>query len=168
MATKYTVILDSSERVWLEALTRKGRNTAPKVLQARALLLCDASELGPAWPVHRISEALGISCGTINNLKKHIVMHGLENAFERKQREHPPRKIKYDGKFDAHVVALACSEPPEGYQRWTVRLLAEKVVEQQIALEASHMSIHRALKKMNYSLTAKSIGKFPQRRMQPS
>jgi transposase len=167
MATKYTVTLDSDERAWLAEMTRKGRNAASKVLQARALLLCDASEDGPGWPVHEISEALGISAGTINNLKKHVVMDGLESAFERKQRERPPREVKYDGRFDAHIVALACSDPPEGYQRWTVRLLAEKVVELQIVASVSHMSVHRALKKTNCSLTGKGIGKFRQKKTLP-
>jgi transposase len=167
MATKYTVTLDSDERAWLEEMTRKGRSAASKVLQARALLLCDASEDGPRWPVRKISEALGISAGTINNLKKHVVMDGIESAFARKQRESPPREIKYDGRFDAHIVALACSDPPEGYQRWTVRLLAEKVVELQIVAEASHMSVYRALKKTNCSLTEKDTGKFRQKEMLP-
>ena len=167
MSTKYSVKLSSAERIWLEDITRKGKYSASKVLQARALLLCDAGEQGAAWPVHKISEALGISSGTINNLKKRVVMDGLENAFVRKQRETPPREIRYDGVFDAHVVALACSEPPKGYQRWTVRLLATKIVELQIVPEASHMSIHRALKKMDCSLTVRSIGKFHQRRMPP-
>jgi transposase len=165
MATKYTVILSCDERTWLEEFTHKGRNAASKILQARALLQCDTSEAGPAWPVHKISEALGISEGTINNLKKRVVTDGLESAFERKQRERPPREVKYDGRFDAHVVALACSDPPAGYQRWTVRLLAEKIVELQIVTEASHMSVHRALKKTNCSLTGKNIGKFHQRKM---
>jgi hypothetical protein len=164
MATKYSLELNSGERMRLEEITRKGRNSATKVLQARALLLCDSGEHGVAWPVHKISEALGISSGTINNLKKRVVMDGLESAFERKQRETPPREIRYDGSFDAHVVALACSEPPQGYQRWTVRLLATKIVELQIAPKVSHMSVHRALKKMHCSLTEKSTGKFRQRR----
>ena len=167
MATKFTVTLNPGERAWLETITRKGQSAAPKILQARALLLCDTSEDGPAWSVQRISEALGISSGTINNLKKQVVLLGIESAFERKQRERPPREIKYDGRFDAHVVALACSDPPDGYQRWTVRLLAEKIVELKIAPEASHMSIHRALKKMNYSLTGKNIGKFHPRKTPP-
>lgn len=167
MSIKYTIILSTAERVWLEEITRKGRSAASKVLQARALLLCDRSEYGPAWSVHKISEALGISQGTINNLKKRVIMDGLEQAFEKKQRECPPRERKYDGRFDAHVVALACSEPPAGYQRWTVRLLAEKIVELQIMPEASHMSVQRALKKMNYNLTEQSIGKFRHKKMQP-
>jgi len=167
MPTKYSVMLDSDEREWLEEITHKGKHSASKVLQARALLLCDIGEHGTAWPVHKISEALGISSGTIDNLKKRVVMGGLESAFERKQRESPPREVQYDGAFDAHVIALACSEPPPGYQRWTVRLLAANIVELQIAPKASHMSVHRALKKMNYSLTAKSTGKFHQGRTPP-
>jgi hypothetical protein len=112
MATKYTVFLSSDERAWLEEMTRRGRAVASQVLQARALLLCDASEHGPAWPVHKIVEALGISEGTINNLKKRVVLSGIDGAFERKQRERPPREVRYDGHFDAHIVALACSAPP--------------------------------------------------------
>ena len=164
MSTKYSVMLSSAERMWLEEITHKGKQSASKVLQARALLLCDIGEQGAAWPVHKISEALGISSGTINNLKKHVVMDGLASAFARKPRETPPREVRYDGTFDAHVVALACSAPPQGYHRWTVRLLAKKIVELQIVPEASHMSVHRALKKMHCSLTAKSTGKFRQRR----
>jgi transposase len=167
MATKYTVILSPTERAWLEEITHKGRNSASRILQARALLLCDASAQGHAWPVWKISEALGISEGTVNNLKKAVVSEGLEAAFERKQRETPPRIVKYDGSFDAHVVALACSKPPEGRQRWTVRLLAEQIVELNIVSEVSHMSVQRALKKTNCSLTAKNTGKSHPRRMQP-
>ena len=164
MSTKYSIMLSPGERAWLEEITGKGKNSALKVLQARALLLCDTGENGSAWPVHKISEALGISSGTINNLKQRVVIEGLTSAFSRKQRQTPPREVRYDGTFDAHVVALACSEPPEGYQRWTVRLLATKIVELQIVPEASHMSVHRALKKTNCSLTASNIGKFRPRR----
>lgn len=159
MATKYTVIFTREEREWLGEFTRRGRNSAAKVIQARALLLCDASEVGPAWTVTRIVEALGLSSGTVNNLKKRVVESGLDGIFERRQRSRPPREIVYGGDFEAHVVALACSAPPAGFQRWTVRLLAEQLVELKIFPCASHMSVHRALKKMNYSLIGKNIGK---------
>jgi hypothetical protein len=165
MATKYTVTLNFDERAWLEEITRKGRSAASKVLQARALLLCDASEIGPAWSVARITEALGLSSGTVNKLKKRVVESGLDGIFERRQRISPPREIVYGGDFEARVVALACSEPPIGFQRWTVRLLAEKIVELEIFPCASHMSVQRALKKMNYSLTEKSTGKYLQKKM---
>ena len=164
MATKYTIVFTREEREWLEEFTRRGRNSAAKVIQARALLLCDAGEVGPAWPVARITEALGLSSGTVNNLKKRVVESGLDGIFERRQRSRPPREIIYGGDFEAHVVALACSSPPTGFQRWTVRLLAEKLVELEIFPCASHMSVHRALKKMNYSLTGKNIGKSLQRK----
>ena len=167
MTTKYAVMLSNDERAWLEGITHKGKHSAAKVLQARALLLCDVGEYGAAWPVHRIAEALGIGSRTIDGLKKRVVMGGLESAFERRQRESPPREVRYDGAFDAHVVALAYSEPPQGRQRWTVRLLAEKIVQLQMAPEASHMSIHRALKKTNCSLTARNIGKSRRTGMPP-
>lgn len=166
MATKYTVVFTSEERAWLEEMTKRGRNSAAKVIQARALLLCDASEAGPSWTVAKITEALGLSSGTVNNLKKRVVESGLEGIFERQQRERPPREIRYGGDFETQVIALACTEAPAGFQRWTVRLLAEKIVELQIFPYASHMSVHRALKKMNYSLIVKSIGKSPQSKMQ--
>lgn len=165
MATKYTVVFTREEREWLEEFTHRGRNSAAKVIQARALLLCDASETGPAWPVARITEALGLSSGTVNNLKKRVVESGLDGIFERQQRSRPPREIIYGGDFEARVVALACSDPPAGFQRWTVRLLAEKLVELEVFPCASHMSVHRALKKMNYSLTGKSTGKSLQKKM---
>ena len=155
MLTKYSVSLSLDDRAWLEAITHRGQHSVSKVLQARALLLCDIGEHGEAWPVHKISKVLGISKGTVNNLKKQVVMDGLASAFERKQRENPRRAMRFDGAFDAQVVALACSEPPEGYRRWTVRLLAAKIVELQIVPKASPVSVHRALRKMQYSLIAK-------------
>jgi len=153
-ATKYAVMLSPDERAWLEELSHKGKHNASKVLQARALLLCDIGEQGAAWPVHKIAKVLGISKRTINNLKKRVVMLGLQNAFENKQSEKLPRAVRYDAAFDAQLVALACSEPPKGYQRWSVRLLAAKIVELQIVPVVSHTSVHRALQKMQCSLTA--------------
>ena len=155
MLTKYSVSLSPDDRAWLEEITHRGQHSVSKVLQARALLLCDIGEHGEAWPVHKISKVLGISKGTINNLKKQVVIGGLAGVFENKQREKPLRSVRYDRTFDAHLFALACSEPPEGYQRWTVRLLAAKIVELQIVPKASPVSVHRALRKMQYSLIAK-------------
>ena len=167
MATKHAVTLTSGERAWLEGITHRGRHSAAKVLQARALLLCDVSEHGAAWPVHRVAEALGIGSRTIDGLKRRVAMDGLEYAFERKHREKPPREVRCDGVFDARIVARACSDPPHGHHRWTARLLAEKAAELQIVTEASHMSVHRALKKTNCSLAASSAGKSRQRRTPP-
>jgi hypothetical protein len=114
------------------------------------------------------AEALGVTPRTIEHLKKRFVEEGLGVALEGKPREKPPREVLFDGAFEARLLALACSEAPEGYQRWTVRLLADKVVELNIAPSVSHMTIQRALKKMNLNLTSGSIGKSRRRKVQPS
>jgi transposase len=99
-----------------------------------------------------VAEALGVTPRTIEHLKERFVEEGIEAALQRKPRA-KPRKIDFDGAFDARLTALACSPAPAGRTRWTVRLLAEKVVELKIAPKVSTMSVHRALKKTNLSLT---------------
>lgn len=168
MSPRYRVTLTEKERKELEALTCRGKTHARRVIRARALLLCDAGPNGPAWKVSDIAEALGISSRTIEHLKRRFVEDGLDVALERKPREKPPREVVFDGAFEARLLALACSEAPKGYQRWTVRLLADKVVEVNIAPSVSHMTIQRALKKMNLNLTSASTGKFHRRKARPS
>jgi transposase len=148
-----------TERTELDALTSKGRTGAKKFINARALLLCDAGPHGPAWKVGKVAEALGVTSRTIEHLKKRFVEDGLEAALERKQRDTPPREVIFDGKFEARLIALACSEAPEGYARWTVRLLADKAVELNFAPSVSHMTVQRILKKANLSLIAVNTGK---------
>lgn len=168
MAARYRVTLTKGERRKLESLTRKGKTNARRFVRARALLLCDAGSDGPAWKVADTAEALGVTPRTIEHLKKRFVEEGLGVALEGKPREKPPREVVFDGAFEARLLALACSEAPKGYQRWTVRLLADKVVELNIAPSVSHMTIQRALKKMNVNLTSGSIGKSRRRKVQPS
>jgi hypothetical protein len=151
MAPRYKVTLTEEERGDLEAITRNGKTTALRFIHARALLLCDAGEHGPAWKVHDAAEALGITARTIEHLKQRFVEEGLETALERKPSTRIPR-VSFDGAFDARLTALACSKVPEGRSRWTVRLLAEKVVELQIAPSVSTMTIQRSLKKTNLNL----------------
>jgi transposase len=160
MVPRYRVTLTESERAHLEALTRHGKTGAKKFINARALLLCDAGPDGPAWVVADVAEALGVTSRTIEHLKKRFVEDGLEAALERKQRETPPRPIIFDGEFEARLIALACSEVPKGHARWTVRLLADKAVELNFAPSVSIMTVHRLLKKTNFSLTAANTGKF--------
>jgi transposase len=148
-----------SERAELEALTRNGKTGAKKFINARALLLCNAGPLGPAWTVANVAEALGVTSRSIEHIKKRFVEEGLEVALERKQREIPPRAVVFDGEFEARLTALACSEVPEGHARWTVRLLADKAVELKFASSVSPMTVHRILKKTNLNLTAVNIGK---------
>jgi hypothetical protein len=152
MAPRYKVTLTEEERLQLEALTRNGKTAAPKFIHARALLLCDAGPHGSPWKVADVAEALGITTRTVEHLKERFVEEGIEAALERKPSTKAP-DITFDGAFDARLTALACSPAPEGRARWTVRLLAEKVVELKIVPKVSTMSVHRALKKMNLSLT---------------
>ena len=133
-------------------MTRNGKTAAHTFVHARALLLCDAGPLGSPWKVADVAEALGVTPRTIEHLKERFVEEGIEAALQRKPRAKPP-KIDFDGAFDARLTALACSPAPDGRARWTVRLLAEKVVELKIAPKVSTMSVHRALKKTNLSLT---------------
>ena len=111
------------ERSELKALNQA---TGKRFLYARALLLCDRGPEGPGWTVARVAEALGVSARTIEHLKRRFVEQGLEFALERKRRVRPPRKVIFDGAFEARLVALACSPAPPGRKRWTLRLLRRK------------------------------------------
>ena len=168
MSPRYRVTLTEQEREELEALTRCGKTGAKKFIHARALLLCDAGANGPGWAVADIAAALGVTSRTIEHLKKRFVEEGLEAALVRKPRERPPREIKFDGAFEARLISLACSDAPEGYGRWTVRLLADKVVELEIAPSVSHMTVQRILKKPNLSPISASTGKFRRKKTRPS
>jgi len=147
------VTLTKEERSDLDAISTKGKRAARTVLYARALLLLDAGEYGPKWIVAQVAEALGTTPRSLEHLKKRFVEEGLPAAIERKKRATPPRAIQFGGEFEAHLLALACSEPPEGRERWTVRLLAEKMVELKIVPSVSPMTVCNTLKKMNLSLT---------------
>lgn len=159
MAPRYKVTLTAEEREELEALTRNGKTPAKRFLYARSLLLCNASPGGPAWTVEDTAAAMGVTNRTIEHLKKRFVENGMEVALERKALEKPPREIKFDGAFEARLTALACSASPEGRSRWTVRLLADKVVELGIAPTVSHMTIQNILKKTKLSLISANTGR---------
>jgi len=164
MNPRYRVTLTMQERQELEALTKTGKTNAKRFLYARALLLCDAGPHGPGWTVHDTAEAMGVTPRTIEHLKERFVEEGLEAALERKPPERPPREVIFDGAFEARLIALACSESPGGRRRWTVRLLAEKAVELNLAPSVSHMTVQRILKKTNLSLTSEGTGKSRRRR----
>jgi transposase len=159
MSPRYRVTLTKEERKELETMTRRGKTHARRFIHARALLLCDASVDGPAWNVVDVAIALGVTSRAIEHLKKRFVEDGLEAALDRKPREKPPREVMFDGAFEARLIALACSDAPEGHRRWTVRLLADKVVELKFAESVSHMTVQRVLKKTNLSLTSANTGK---------
>lgn len=153
MAPRYRVTLTEEERKELKAISSKGKRAARTVLYARALLLLDAGEQGPKWIVAKVAEALGTTTRSLEHLKKQFVEEGITSALNRKKRVKPPREIQFGGEFEARLLALACSEVPEGWQRWTVRLLAEKMVELQIVPSVSPMTVCNTLKKMSLSLT---------------
>lgn len=152
MAPRYKVTLTKLERGLLEEMTRKGKTAAAKFIHARALLLCDAGTHGDPWKVAEVAAALGVTTRTIEHLKQRFVEEGIDAALERKPRVTPP-KVTFGGEFDARLTALACSPAPAGRARWTVRLLADKVVELEIAPSVSPMTVHRSLKKTNCILT---------------
>src|SRR4030066_763224 len=166
MKPRYRVTLTEQERQELENL-KTGRTSAKRFLYARALLLCNAGPQGPAWTVADVADALGVTSRTIEHLKKRFVEEGIEAALERKPRENPPREVIFDGAFEARLIALACSDAPEGRRRWTVRLLADKAVELSFAESVSHMTVQRVLKKTNLSLTSASPGKSPPKGVRP-
>jgi transposase len=154
MATRYRITLTETERQSLTMLTRSSKTNAPKFVHARALLLCDVGEFAgqPPWKVTEVAEALGISARTIEHVKERFVEEGMDAALGRKPRS-GQRDLTFDGAFDARLTALACSKPPVGRARWTVRLLADKLVELQIVPKVSVMSVQRSLKKTSYVLT---------------
>jgi len=168
MKPRYRVTLTEQERQELEALTKTAKSNAKQFLYARSLLLCDAGLQGPGWAVTDTAEAMGVTPRTIEHLKKRFVEEGLAAALKRRRPEKAPRGVTFDGAFEARLIALACSKTPEGRQRWTVRLLAEKAVEMDLAPSVSHMTVQRLLKKTNLSLTSESTGKSHRRKAGPS
>lgn len=165
MKPRYRVTLTEDERKELEALTKTAKTNAKRFLYARSLLLCDAGPQGPAWSVADTAEAMGVTSRTIEHLKKRFVEEGLDAALERKCPDKPSRPVVFDGAFEARLIALACSEAPEGRRRWTVRLLAEKAVELDLAPNVSPMTVQRILKKTNLSLISGGTGKSRRKRV---
>lgn len=159
MALRYRVTLTQEERALLDEMSTTGFRAAKTVLHARALMLLDAGEDGPRWKVGEVSEALGMTSRTLEHLKERFVEEGLEAALQRKDRMEPPRKLVFDGDFEARLIALACSEAPEGRKRWTVRLLAEKLVELRVVDSVSAMTVCNTLKKTSFSLTGAATGR---------
>jgi hypothetical protein len=153
MAPRYRVTLTQEERIELHEISTKGKRAARTIMYARALLLLDAGEHGPHWLVAQVAEAVGTTSRSLEHVKRQFVEEGLNAAIERKKCITPPREIIFDGKFEAQLITLACSEAPAGRHRWTVRLLAEKMIELKMVDTVSAMTVCNTLKKMNLSLT---------------
>jgi len=155
---KYVVLLSDEERERLEGLLRKGKSPAQQLLKARILLKVDISDVGEGWSDSRIIEALETSNSMVYRVRKQLVEEGFEAVLSRKQRATPPVARIVDGETEAKLISLACSQPPEGRARWTLRFLEQKVVELEIVDRASDSTIGRALKKTFSSRIAASNG----------
>ena len=125
---KYIVSLTPSERQALFQVTNSGKAAVYKINHARILLKADINQDKGGWTDSKISEALDISQATIERVRKRFVEEGIEAALSR-QNSNQHKKRRLDGEKEAHLIALACSKPPEGRVRWTLRLLADKMVE---------------------------------------
>ena len=155
---KYTVTLTKDEREHLNTLISKGKHRSQKILNALILLGCDEGE----WQENRstnetMTRVLNIGNRKIDRVKKRFVEEGLEIALNGRKGSRIYKK-KADGDFEAHLVALSCSEPPEGFIRWNLRLLADKVVELNYIDSISHETIRRVLKKRNQALATERMG----------
>ena len=152
-AKKFIVQLDTAERERLQAFISKGQAPAKAILKARILLKADVAEGGPGWLDAQIVEAFDTNLTIVSRVREKLVAEGLDAVLKRKKRETPPIPAIFDGEAQAKLTALACSTPPEGRARWTIRLLAEHVVERKIVEAAHFNTVGRALKKTTSNRT---------------
>lgn len=146
---KYVVTLTKEERDTLEALSSKGKHSSQAVLNALILLACDEGEHQTQRSTNEeLSRVLNISMRKIDRVKSRFVLEGLDEALTKKKPDRIYDK-KTDGDFEARLIALSCSEPPEGYSRWSLRLLADKMVELEYVDTISHEAVRQVLKKTN-------------------
>jgi transposase len=146
MAEKYVVRLTDNERTMLSEVVKSLRGASEKARRAYILLKADAD--GPNWTNEAIGEAISCRERTINNVRRRFVTEGLDETLNRRKPEKPPRPKKLDGKQEAQIIALRLGEPPAGFGNWSLRLLAEKVVELEIVESISHETLRATLKKM--------------------
>ncbi len=158
LVKKYVVRLSGAERRHLEGLIRKGKSPARRLLKARILLKADVSEVGDGWSDSRIMEALETNALMVYRVRKQLVEEGLEAVLSRKQWATPAVARIFDGEKEAKLIALACSKPPKGRVRWTLRLLEQKVVELGIVDRASDSTIGRVLKKHHQAPSPPVLG----------
>jgi hypothetical protein len=157
MRKKYPVHLPAAERESLETLIAAGTAPARRLMHARILLKADQGPDGPGWVDDAIAEAVETSQPTVARVRRQYVEEGLEAALNRR----PPRREyrrKLDGAQEAHLVALACSAPPEGQARWSLRLLADKLVELEVVEAVSYRTVRRVLEKTSSSRGSRSSG----------
>jgi len=156
MNKKYIVRLTAEERKELEILVKKGKTQAYRIKHAYILLAVDAD--GPNLSDEDSARIFGCHQNTVRNVRQRFVEQGIEVALERKKRDKPPRELKIDGEKEAQLIAIVCSEPPAGRAKWTLKMLAERLVELDIVDTISDQTVRRTLKKTNLSLTCGNAG----------
>jgi hypothetical protein len=156
---KFIVELKEEERRALKELVTKGKAETYKIQHANILLAADIQ--GSALLDADIAQALGLNINTIGRIRRRFTEQGLEAALGRKKQDRPSRSLKFDGEAEAHLIAVSCSQPPEGYSQWSLRLLAQRVVDLKIMDEVSYETVRRTLKKMNLSHICGKPGSYP-------
>lgn len=147
MNKRYVVRLTSPEREHLEGIVSKGTANARKIVHAQILLKVDAD--GPRWTDEQAADAFGVHTSSVRFVRERFVLEGLESALNRKKQIRPSRQRKLDGAAEARLLAVACSQPPEGRVRWTLRLLAGRLVELNVVDTICHETVRQTLKKTN-------------------
>ena len=148
---RYTIKLTKAEVEELQRIINKGSHTSQTFRAAYILLNCDKGKYADPVTNEQLAKVLKIGMRTIDRVKKKFFEEGLDEALERK----PTRRVyekKVDGDVEAKLVALCCSDPPQGYAKWSLRLLADKMVELKYVESISHVSVRQVLKKTNLSL----------------
>lgn len=154
MEKKYLVKLTSKERSELEALLSNGNVPVKKHKYAQILLLVDISSERDGYSDEEVTEEIAVSCKTVARIREKYCNGGIEKVFEKKFTLRPSRR-KFDGEKEAQLIALCCSKAPEGYSSWSLRLLADRVVELNIVDSVCHRTIHQTLKKTKLNLGKK-------------
>ena len=153
---RYVVRLTEEERSRLSGLVNSNKRVARKKrMRAQVLLKIDEGEHGPSWIDKKAADAFDVHVNTVHVIRKQLVLQGFEQALERKKRAEPARKPIFDPKSEKEVITLATSESPDGFARWTLRLLANEVVRLEIVESVCHETVRQVLKKGIYSLTAR-------------
>ncbi len=156
--SKYSVRLSSEQRTMLERLTKTGEAPARKIMHANILLKTDTGPQGPGWSSEQIQEAFGIGETVIKKVRQRFFENGIEDALERRPQPRRPDKYKIQGKQEAQIIAVLCTEKPEGQSRWTLRALTDRIIELEIVEQVSHETVRSVLKKMNLSLGKRNSG----------
>jgi hypothetical protein len=142
---KYNIGLTETERKQLKELVTKGKTEAYKIKHANILLAADTN--GPAWSDKDIAKAFSVSTNTVASVRQRFISGGMERSLGHKKQDSPSHQPIFDGEGEARLIALSCSKAPEGYNHWTLRLLAEKVVQLEIVDRVSYETVRRTLKK---------------------